>query len=98
MADDKGGKAFLLRHFHVGDLTVPNASRSKGKPYMDNVSGRLERNFWATCLHDVFHITAQVKPVTSVSRREAGWEIKGSTSPSTLKTPPFLNLDVEATL
>lgn len=94
MADDQGaGKVFPLRHsvLHGGSLTVPNASRDEGKPYKDKVSGSLERNFWATRLHVAFHITTQFEPVSFVRRREAGWEIGGSTSPCGLKSPPCLN-------
>lgn len=71
------------RHSHVGSHTVPSASRDKGKPYKDKVSGTLERNFWATWLHVAFPITIQGK--------EAHCRIK-SVSPSSLQPPPGLKL------
>lgn len=80
------------RHCHVDSLTVPSASRDKGKPYKDKVSGRLERNSWATWLRVAFPITTQGKPVPFVRRREAGCKIRRSVSPSSLPTPPCLNL------
>lgn len=56
------------------------------------MSGRLKRNSWATWLRVAFPITTQGKPVPFVRRREVGCKIRRSVSPSSLQTPPCLNL------
>ena len=78
----------------MGSVIDPTASRDQGKPRKDKVSYNLERNFWAPCLHVAFPITTQVKPATPVSRREAWWKIRGGPSPSGLRNPLHLSMEV----
>lgn len=86
MADNKGVSS-LSGTFTWVVLQFPVLPEAK--PYLYTVSDQLERNFWTTRLHDAFHITTQVKPVTL--------ERLGGT-PSALNNHPCLDWEGAATL